>query len=74
MYKRQEKYGFTPCKTLAELVDAVDTVIMPCKPYPINDVLVEIGERLPGKALVSVAAGWAFQKYSEYFDLSLIPL
>ena len=63
LVKNSEKYGFTPCKTLAELVDAVDTVI--------NDVLVEIGERLHGKALVSVAAGWDFKKYSEYFDSSV---
>lgn len=61
LVKNSEKYGFTPCKTLAELVDAVDTVIMACKPYQINDVLVEIGERLHGKALVSVAAGWDFR-------------
>ena len=54
LVKNSEKYGFTPCKTLAELVDAVDTVIMACKPYQINDVLVEIGERLHGKALGSV--------------------
>ena len=33
LVKNSEKYGFTPCKTLAELVDAVDTVIMACKPY-----------------------------------------
>ena len=71
LVKNSEKYGFTPCKTLAELVDAVDTVIMACKPYQINDVLVEIGERLHGKALVSVAAGWDFKKYSEYFDSSV---
>ena len=30
LVKNSEKYGFTPCKTLAELVDAVDTVIMAC--------------------------------------------
>ena len=71
LVKNSEKYGFTPCKTLAELVDAVDAVIMACKPYQINDVLVEIGERLHGKALVSVAAGWDFKKYSEYFDSSV---
>ena len=53
LVKNSEKYGFTPCKTLAELVDAVDTVIMACKPYQINDVLVEIGEKLHGKALES---------------------
>ena len=59
LVKNSEKYGFTPCKTLAELVDAVDTVIMACKPYQINDVLV------------SLAAGWDFKKYSEYFDSSV---
>ena len=52
-----EKYGFTPCRSLAELVDAVDTV--------------ETGEKLHGKALISVAAGWDFKKYSEYFDSSV---
>ena len=45
--KNAEKYGFTPCRSLEELVSSVDTVIMACKPYQINDVLVEIGEKLP---------------------------
>lgn len=69
--RNAETYGFVPCKSLAELVDSVDTVIMACKPYQINDVLQEVGERLHGKALISIAAGWNFKKYSEYFDSSV---
>lgn len=66
-----DKYGFTPCKSAGELVSQADTVIMACKPYQIESVLGEIGELLKGKALVSVAAGWDFGKYSSCVDASV---
>lgn len=66
-----KKLGFTPCKELACLVAAVDTVIMACKPYQIEAVLDQIGGSLSGKNLVSVAAGWPVSKYREYLDLTV---
>jgi len=64
--KNAKKIGFVPCKTLADAVEAADTVVMACKPYQIEDVLNQIGKKLSGKALISIALGWNFEKYSKY--------
>lgn len=61
--KNAERIGFTPVKTLKELVDKCDTVVMACKPYQIDDVLGEIGTLLAGKNLISIALGWDFARY-----------
>lgn len=65
------KYGFIPCRELDMLVDSVDTVIMACKPYQIEGVLSGIGDKLKGKNLISVAAGWNMKKYKEYLGDSV---
>ena len=44
--------------------------MMACKPYQIEGVLSEIKEELKGKALISIAAGWNYDKYEEYLDKS----
>jgi pyrroline-5-carboxylate reductase len=61
--KNAEKMGFSPVASLVELVEAADTLIMACKPYQIESVLEELGDKIAGKALISVAAGWDFAKY-----------
>ena len=66
--KNAKKIGFVPCKSLEEAVDAADTVVMACKPYQIEEVLGQIGKKLSGKALVSIALGWNFKKYSEFLE------
>ena len=63
-----EKIGFIPCKDLKELTAKTDTLIMACKPYQIEGVLSEIKEELKGKALISIAAGWNYDKYQDYLD------
>ena len=70
LVKNAEKIGFTACKELKELVAKTDTLIMACKPYQIEDVLSEIKEDLKGKALISIAAGWNYDKYQAYLDES----
>ena len=65
-----EKIGFTPCRELKELVAKTDTLVMACKPYQIEGVLSEIKEELKGKALISIAAGWNYDKYQEFLDES----
>lgn len=57
------KIGFTAKASLKELVNAVDTVIVACKPYQIETVLSEVKSDLKGKALISVAAGWVFETF-----------
>lgn len=58
--------GFSPCSGLEQLAAQCDTLIMACKPYQIEVVLGELGTALTGKTLVSVAAGWDFDKYAQY--------
>ena len=62
------KLGFNPCLSLEEAVDACETIIMACKPYQIEGVLAQLGDKVEGKAIISVAAGWDFEKYSQYVD------
>lgn len=57
--------GFTPIKTVQELTDICDTLVMACKPYQIESVLTELGDKLKGKALISIAAGWDFARYEK---------
>ncbi len=61
-----KELGFNPVKSLREVIEAADTVIMACKPYQIEDVLKEAGEYLSGKALISVAAGWDYAMYQNF--------
>ena len=63
-----EKIGFTPKASVTKLVEAADTIIMACKPYQIESVLKCIGDKLRGKALISIAAGWNYQKYLNYLN------
>ena len=61
--KNAAAIGFTPLGSLAELAGACDTLVMACKPYQIEAVVAELGEKLAGKALLSIAAGWDFARY-----------
>ena len=66
-----EKIGFIPMPSAKELVKNSEMIIMACKPYQIESVLCKLGDALNGKALVSVAAGWDFEKYSRFLDPSV---
>lgn len=61
--KNAGEIGFIPCESILFLADSCDVFIMSCKPYQIEGVLSEIQGRLFGKVLVSVAAGWSYEKF-----------
>lgn len=63
--KNSEELGFVPCESILSLAESCDVFIMACKPYQIEGVLSEIKEKLFGKVLVSVAAGWSYEKFHE---------
>lgn len=63
-----ERLGFAPTATVEELVDICDIIIIACKPYQIDDVLSKTAEKLKGKALVSIAAGWVFDNFWDKLD------
>ena len=65
LQKNAQRIGFTPCTGLKELAEKCDTLVMACKPYQIEDVIAELQDVLPGKALVSIAAGWDFARYEK---------
>lgn len=70
LLKNAERIGFTPCEKLASLVEKCDVLVMGCKPYQIESVLDEIAVLLKGKVLLSIAAGWDFDKYATFVDSS----
>lgn len=63
-----KKIGFKPVSSVKELCASSDTLFMACKPYQIESVLSEIKELLEGKTIVSVAAGWDFEKYRPFLE------
>ena len=65
LQKNAQRIGFTPCTGLKELAEKCDTLVMACKPYQIEDVIAELQDVLPGKALASIAAGWDFARYEK---------
>ena len=48
-----------------EVLERSDILILAVKPYLIETVLAPIREKLAGKVLLSVAAGWPFQRFEE---------
>ena len=72
LQKNAELIGFCAEKSLVDMVKKCDTLIIGCKPYQIEGVLAEPGVRdaLSGKALVSVAIGWDWEKYAALVDPS----
>ena len=68
--KNAAAIGFTPLGSLAELAAACDTLVMACKPYQIEAVVAELGEKLAGKALLSIAAGWDYARYQAVLPAS----
>lgn len=63
--KNASELGFTASKSSEELVEMVDIVIMACKPNQIEAVLEKLGDKLNGKALLSIAAGWNFASFTK---------
>lgn len=61
-----------------EVLERSDILILAVKPYLIETVLAPIREKLAGKVLLSVAAGWPFQRFEEVLPagvhhLSIMP-
>ena len=57
--------GMIPCPTAAETAEQADLVVLAVKPYLIQEVTAPILELLKDKIVVSVAAGWNFEKFQE---------
>ena len=58
-----EPRGMRPCRDAREVAEAADVVIVAVKPHLIEEVLSPVRGQLADKAVVSVAAGWPFERY-----------
>ena len=70
--------GMRPCRDAREVAEAADVVIVAVKPHLIEEVLSPVRGQLADKAVVSVAAGWPFQRFEEVLPagvhhLSIMP-
>lgn len=63
--KNCKNLGINPCATVEVLVDTCETIFIACKPYQIDDIIAQLGEKLENKSLASVAAGWNFKRFRE---------
>lgn len=73
-----KKYGIHACKSAKEICENCDVIILAVKPFIIEDVLLPICDDLVNKIVISVAAGYNFEKYnrllkSETAHISTIP-
>ena len=57
--------GIHPASTAEELVAQSDIVLMAVKPYNIEEVVKEHYDAFKGKAIISIALGWTYEKYRE---------
>ena len=62
--------GINACASAGEAVASADTVLIAVKPYVIEGVLAGIREDLKGKALLSIALGYGYNKLAPLVDES----
>lgn len=60
-----KKYGIHACQDSKEVVKYSDVIILAVKPYLIEEVVKPICDDLKHKMVISVAAGYHFEKYSQ---------
>lgn len=58
-----EKLGIRPADDVKSLVKQADMIFIACKPYQIESALKEVLDIIKGKAVVSIASGWGFDKF-----------
>lgn len=64
--KNAEKIGFIPVEDVNKLVKMCDTIIIACKPYQIESVLDKTISNMDDKVIISIAAGWDYNRYVAY--------
>lgn len=68
LLQNSKKYSFTPCENVLELVNNVDLVIVAIKPNIVDQVLSPIKSYLKDKIIVSLVAGYDFEKYEKILE------
>ena len=62
--KNAEEIGFRPYSDLPSLVRDCSVLVVACKPDQVEEALGGVKEYLAGKALISIAALWTFERYA----------
>ncbi|MCF0115543.1 MAG: pyrroline-5-carboxylate reductase [Erysipelotrichaceae bacterium] len=57
--------GIHACKSNEELINSCDWVVLAIKPYQVESVLPNLYELLKDKVILSIIAGWDFDKLEE---------
>ncbi len=68
LLKNAEEIGFVPLSSASMVAQKSDIILLACKPEKIEEVLDEIHKELVGKAIISIAAGWTYQIFSEHMQ------
>ncbi len=63
--RNTEERGVHACRDAKEVADSANLVILAVKPYMIQEVTAPIREKLKDKIVVSVAAGYPFEKLEQ---------
>lgn len=76
--RNTEPKGFLPFRDAAAVAEFADVVVVAVKPYQVEAVLAPVKEAIRKKIVVSVAAGYTFEKYERILaegtpHLSTIP-
>lgn len=58
-----EPRGFRPFRDAESLTEFADWLVVAVKPHQVEAVLAPLGQRLAGKVIISVAAGYTFDRY-----------
>lgn len=62
--------GIIPCVSIEKMIQDSDFIVIAVKPDQIEKVITPVKELLKNKALLSVAAGWDYDKYDSLLDAS----
>ena len=64
----KDEYNINTAGTDTKLIEKSDVIILAVKPQVMPDVLKEIGEKINGKIVISIAAGISTQKIESYLS------
>ncbi len=66
--RNAEKTGIVPLRTAEEVIENSDFVILAVKPYMVEAVVEPIKGRLKERTVISVVAGYDFERYEEILE------
>ncbi|PIE98745.1 MAG: pyrroline-5-carboxylate reductase [Treponema sp.] len=65
LQNRCKELNINPCKSVNELVEKSDWIVIAVKPHQIEEVIEPVKSKLQGKVIISVAVGMLFENYEK---------